>query len=74
MAITKAIPKVPSIKGTVKTSLEEFSALKVNLDGISSWNISPNSWEAIKIEYSSHATEAQARAFLSAIKLPNPEM
>ena len=74
MALMKQVPNVPSSRGVNQSAREEFTALKSNLSGIASWEMSPNSWDAIQIAYPSAAKENQARAFLAAIQLPTPEM
>jgi hypothetical protein len=68
----KPAPSVPAAK-PMASSQEEFNSLKQQLN-ISSWEMTPNSWEAIQIAYVSKGSEQQARAFLAAIELPTPEM
>jgi len=74
MALMKQVPNVPSSRGINQNAREEFTALKSNLSGIASWEMSPNSWDAIQIAYPFAAKENQARAFLAAIQLPTPDM
>jgi len=74
MPLMKQVPNVPSSRGVNQSAREEFTALKSNLSGIASWEMSPNSWDAIQIAYPFAAKENQARAFLAAIQLPTPEM
>ena len=70
----KQAPSVPSTRGVSSKSSAEFTALKHNLDSLPSWEMSPNSWDAIQIAYPFGGKEQQARAFLSAVQLPTPEM
>ena len=74
MPLMKQLPNVPSTRGVSQSAKEEFTALKSNLSGIASWEMSPNSWDAIQIAYPFTAKENQARAFLAAIQLPTPDM
>ena len=74
MPLMKQVPNVPSSRGVDENARAEFAALKSNLSGIASWEMSPNSWDAIQIAYPFAAKENQARAFLAAIQLPTPEM
>ena len=74
MPLMKQVPNVPSSRGINESAVAEFTALKSNLSGIASWEMSPNSWDAIQIAYPFTAKENQARAFLAAIQLPTPEM
>ncbi|MFA6214149.1 MAG: hypothetical protein WC717_02625 [Candidatus Micrarchaeia archaeon] len=74
MALMKQVPSVPSARTMNEGAKEEFSALKSNLSGVASWEMSPNTWDAIQIAYPVPAKEAQSRAFLAAIQLPTPEM
>jgi len=74
MPLMKQLPNVPSTRGVSQNAKEEFTALKSNLSGIASWEMSPNTWDAIQIAYPFTAKENQARAFLAAIQLPTPEM
>ena len=74
MPMMKQIPNVPSTRGVNENARAEFNALKSNLSGIASWEMSPNGWDAIQIAYPLTAKENQARAFLAAIQLPTPEM
>jgi len=70
----KQVPNVPSSRGVTENTRAEFSALKSNLSGIASWEMSPNGWDAIQIAYPFTSKENQARAFLAAIQLPTPDM
>ena len=74
MPLMKQLPNVPSTRGVSQNAKEEFTALKSNLSGIASWEMSPNNWDAIQIAYPFTAKENQARAFLAAIQLPTPDM
>jgi len=74
MPMMKQVPSVPSTRGVSQNAKEEFNALKSNLSGIASWEMSPNTWDAIQIAYPFPAKENQARAFLAAIQLPTPDM
>ena len=74
MALMKQAPSVPSSRNLNESAREEFNALKSNLSGVASWEMSPNTWDAIQIAYPFPAKEGQARAFLAAAQLPTPEM
>ena len=74
MPLMKQLPNVPMTRGINENAKQEFNALKVNLSGIASWEMSPNGWDAIQIAYPFTANEGQARAFLAAISLPTPDM
>ena len=74
MALMKQVPNVPSSRGINENAREEFNALKSNLSGIASWEMSPNTWDAIQIAYPFAAKENQARTFLAAIQLHTPDM
>ena len=74
MAPVVSAPRAPVAKPVNEQSRNEFNALKHNLSDIASWEISPNSWDKIQIIYATGASEKQARAFLSSVELPTPEM
>jgi len=74
MVSMKQLPSVPSTRGINEKANAEFTALKHNLDSIPSWDATPNNWDAIQIAYPFTGKEQQARAFLSAIQLPVPQM
>ncbi|VVB98746.1 Uncharacterised protein [uncultured archaeon] len=68
----KPAPSMPAAK-PVAASQEEFNALKGSLN-VTSWEMTPNNWDAIQIIYPKKGSEEQARAYLKAIELPTPEM
>lgn len=74
MPLMKQVPSVPSSRAVDEGARAQFNALKSNLSGVASWEMSPNSWDAIQIAYPFTAKENQARAFLAAIQLPTPDM
>jgi hypothetical protein len=68
-------PSAPSARPVSGKASEEFVALKRSLNEIASWEISPNSWDKIQINYAERrGKEPEARAFLKAIQLATPEM
>lgn len=75
MATSVSVPSAPRAAAPIAgKASDEFTALKHSLSDIASWEISPNSWDKIQIAYPKQGTEKQARAFLSAVQLPTPEM
>ena len=72
--VKRPAPNMPSSKPVSGKAQEEFTALKKKHNEIASWSMSPNSWDKIQINYTSTGNEEQAKTFLSAIALPNPEM
>jgi len=74
MMAQRPAPAVPATRGVNEKNSAEFTALKHNLDSLPSWEMSPNSWDAIQIIYPFGGKEQQARSFLTAIQLPTPEM
>ncbi len=74
MAIAqRAAPSVPAAKSVSGKAAEEFTALKQSL-GSASWEMAPNSWDAVQIAYVKRGTEQQARAFVKVVEIKPQEI
>lgn len=74
MAIAqKPAPAVPTSKPVSGKAAEEFTALKSSLSS-ASWEMAPNSWDAIQIAYAKRGAEQQARSFVSVIQIKPQEI
>lgn len=74
MAVSqRPTPSVPSAKPVSSQSAEEFNSLKQSLTG-ASWEMAPNTWDAIQLAYVSRGKEEQARSFCKAIDRPQQEI
>ena len=74
MALMKQVPSVPSSRGINESARQEFNALKMNLSGIATWEMSPNNWDKIQIAYAAMGNEKEAKAFVVALQIPTPPM
>jgi hypothetical protein len=74
MAIAqKPAPAIPQAKPISGKAAEEFSALKQSLN-MASWEMAPNSWDAVQIAYTKKGNEQQARSFAKAIEPASQEI
>ena len=65
----KSAPKPPEARPVSNEAANEFSALKRQLSEISSWEVSPDSWDRMQIIYPVPGEEKQAKSFLSVIAI-----
>lgn len=70
----KQAPVLPPAKPLSGKHIEEFTQLKRQLNEQNSWELTPGSWDAMQIIYTSAGNEKQARAYIGAIELATPEM
>ena len=54
-------------------SAEEFTALKQSLSS-ASWEMAPNTWDAVQIAYAKRGNEAQARSFVKVVEIAPHEI
>ncbi len=68
MAYTQAArPQLPQAAKISGEAQAQFLKLKRELSEIASWELAPNTWDRIKLEFSEGGTEAQANAFMAVI-------
>lgn len=72
-AAQKSAPSVPAAKPVSGKAAEEFSALKQSLSS-ASWEMAPDNWDAVQIEYVKRGTEEQARSFVKVIEIAPQEI
>lgn len=70
----KQAPVLPPAKPLSGKHQEEFTTLKRQLNELNSWELAPDSWDAMQIAYTTSGNEKTARAYISAIELAIPAM
>ena len=70
----KTAPVLPPAKPLSGKHIEEFTQLKRQLNELNSWELTPDSWDAMQIAYTTAGNEKQARAYIASIELATPAM
>ena len=61
-------PNAPVTQSATNQEVKEFNSLKTSLSAITSWGLSPDSWDKINIHYSEVGNLEQAKAALEMLK------
>ncbi len=72
MAVSAAkAPSVPATGQVSNRAQAEFQQIKQELssmlDGISSWELSPNTFERVRMKFTEAASDAQAKALIAVL-------
>jgi len=70
----KTAPVLPPAKPLSGKHIEEFTQLKRQLNEQNSWELAPDTWDAMQIAYTTAGNEKTARVYISAIELATPAM